>query len=227
MAFDWFKRLFKNQARTHALDLSNQASTQTSTHARDYDSIPDTSSIELEKDSLQLGLAAGYTGKSIHDINSSLTRIETLMPSKDWMTIQLSEHFRNHEENEQRRLEVMLKALNSIHSISLEASEPVKTRLLDKINETESHLGLSNRMKELIQLVKYYGEVNYFDISQKMNLTESGFRSLLTMTLRRTNELEKFEKDNRKWLRYKQTSASNTQTSVVQQQSETNNQTNL
>ena len=226
MAFDWFKRLIKHsstQARTQALDLNNQASTQTSTHARTEPYEP--SSIELNKESVQLGLAAGFTGRSIYDINTTLNRIETLMPSKDWLTIELSEHFRHHEENEQRRLETIITALNSIHSISLEAPEPLKTKLLDRISKAEGNLGLSNRMRELIQMVKYYKEVNYSDLAQKMNLTESGLRSLLTMTLRRTNEIEKFERDNRKWLKYKQDSALSTQSSVQTSEHQLDNQT--
>jgi hypothetical protein len=202
MAFDWLKRVLKIQTRTHALDSNTQANTHALTHARTQ--TYETDSIDLDKESVQLGLAAGFTGRSIHDIDTSLNRIEALMTSKDWMTVQLDEHFRQHEENEQHRLETIINALNSLHSISLEAPEPLKTRLLDKITATETHLGLSNRMKELIQLVKYYGEVNYFDLAHKMNITESGLRSLLTMTLRRTNEIEKFERDNRKWLRFKQ-----------------------
>jgi hypothetical protein len=216
MAFDWLKRVLKIQARTHALDSSTQANTHALTHARTESYEP--SSIELNKESVQLGLAAGFTGRSIHDIDASLNRIETLMASKDWMTVQLDEHFRQHESNEQQRLETILNALNSLHSISLEAPEPVKTKLLDRITVAETHLGLSNRMKELIQIVKYYGEVNYFDLAHKMNITESGLRSLLTMTLRRTNEIEKFERDNRKWLRYKQASALSTQTRTLEQE---------
>jgi hypothetical protein len=58
-----------------------------------------------------------------------------------------------------------------------------------------------------------------------MNLTESGLRSLLTMTLRRTNEIEKFERDNRKWLKYKQDSALSTQSSVQTSEHQLDNQT--
>ena len=224
MAFDWFKRLLKKQQYNQALDLSKQTFNQTNTQANNQTSEP--SSIELDKESIQLGLAAGYTGRSIYYINTTLNRIETLMPSKDWLTIELSEHFRHHEENEQRRLETIITALNSLHSISLEAPEPLKTKLLDKINLTESNLGLSNRMKELIQIIKLYGEINYSDLAQKMNLTESGLRSLLVMTLRRTNEIEKFERDNRKWLRYNQNTALNIQTSTNQSTYQPNNQTN-
>jgi len=213
MVFEWFKRLFKNN---QALDSSGQASTQTN----------EQSSIEFDKESVQLGIAAGYTGRSIHDINSTLNRIETVMPSKDWLTMQLSDHFRNHEESEQRRFETLVNALSSLHSISLEVPEPIKTRLLDKINLAEQNLGLSDRMKELVQLVRYSGEASYKDLTQKMGLTDSGFRSLLSMTMKRTIELEKFERNNKSYLRYrshevqsiKQTNAENAENKPTNQE---------
>lgn len=219
MAFDWFKRLFKNK----------QTNTQTNKQALTVES-PAEPSIELEKESIQLGIAGGLTGRFIHDIDKTLNRIETIMPSKDWLTIQLNEQFSQHEQNEQRRFETMVNALNTLHSISIEAPEPVKTRLIEEIHTVESRLGLSKRMKELIQLLKYSGEASYSDLAKKMDLTESGFRSLLAMTLTRTSEIEKFERDNRKWLRckqaYKQTGDLNTQTNVQTDVSTVETQTN-
>ncbi len=212
MAFDWFKRLFALNTQTN-----KQTNTQTNEQAQP---------IEIDKDSLQLGLAGGVTGRFIRDIDSTLNRIETLMPSKDWLTIQLQEQFTQHEENEQRRFETIVNALGTLHSISVEAPEPVRTQLLDTIRTVEAKLGLSKRMQELIQLVRYSGEASYHDLAQKMGLTESGFRSLLAMTLTRTNEIEKFERDNRTWLRYRQSNASNTQSSASSEDNQTNTQTN-
>ena len=213
MVLDWFKRLLK---KNQALDLSKQTNTQTNEQA----------SLEFDKESIQLGLAAGYTGRTIHDINSALNRIETIMPSKDWLLIQFEEHFRRHEENEQRRLEALLTALNSLRSISLEAPEPFKTKILDEIKIIESSLELSKRMKELIQLVKYSGEATYADLAKKMGITQSAFRSLLSMTMLRTNELEKIERNNKKYLRHnKQTSASSVQIDQNQSNEQTNTQT--
>jgi hypothetical protein len=225
MVFQWFKRLFKNKQAldsTQSLTQSlNQANTQTNTQPSDS-----SEPIEIEKESLQLGVAAGYTGRFIQDIHTTLNRIETLMPSKDWLVMQLREQFSQHEENEQKRFETLVNALNTIHSISIEAPEPVKARLLDTLSTAESRLGLSNRMKELVQLVKYSGEVSYPDLAKKMDLTESGFRSLLAMTLRRTNEVEKFERDGRKWLRYKKSDALSVQSSANPNHNQSNEQSN-
>jgi len=236
MVFDWFKRLFKNKQALVSIQTNKQTNTQTNKQALAIESTTESSleppaepPIELEKESLQLGIAGGLTGRFIRDIDKTLNRIETLMPSKDWLTIQLHEQFSQHEQNEQKRFETIVNALNTLHSISIEAPEPVKTRLIDEIHTVESRLGLSKRMKELIQLLKYSGEASYADLAKKMDLTESGFRSLLAMTLTRTNEIEKFERDNRKWLRckqtYKQTGDSNVQTDVSSVETETNKQT--
>ena len=70
MVFEWMKRLFKKDT-----SLDRQTNRQTDVL------IPE----EIEKDSLQLGFAAGYTGRSIHDIHKSLERIETMMPSREWI----------------------------------------------------------------------------------------------------------------------------------------------
>ncbi len=214
MVFDWFKRLLK---KNQALDLINQTNTQTNNQA----------SLEFDKESVQLGLAAGYTGRSIHDINDSLNRIETLMPSKDWLLIQLEQSFRQHEENEQKRLEIILGALNSLHLLSSEVPEPLKTKISNEIRTIESSLELSKRMKELIQLVKYFGKAPYADLAQKMGITQSAFRSLLSLTMPRTDELEKIEENNKKYLKYKgYNSASSSQSSVQTDQNQSNEQTN-
>ncbi|MBI2005497.1 MAG: hypothetical protein HYS80_01920 [Candidatus Aenigmarchaeota archaeon] len=169
---------------------------------------------ELEKDSLQLGFAAGYTGRSIHDINSTLNRIETMMPSKDWLLIELENQSKRLEEGDYSRLQVILEALGSLRSLSGQVSEPLKTQFLAKIDTVESKFEPSRRMKELIQLVKISGEVSFKNLAEKMNITGSALRTLIMMTLPRTNEIEKFDKGKKeKWLRYKrldvQTDASN------------------
>ncbi len=207
MIFDVFKRLFK------------QTNKQTDEQLKDVsDLVPS----ELEKDSLQLGFAAGYTGRSIHDINSTLGRIETMMPSKDWLVIELEKQSNQLEEGAQRRFQATIEALNSLRSLSGQAPEPLKTQLLDKIDVIESRYAPSDRMKELIQLVKLKGEASFKDLAKMMDLTDSGFRSMVMLTLPRTNEIEKFDKGTKeKWLRYKrpnvQTDASNTENQSINQ----------
>lgn len=198
MAFEWFKRLFK---KGQTLDLLKQTNEQTN----------EQTSIELEKESLQLGLAAGYTSRFIQDIHTTLNRIETLIPTKDWLSIQFDNHFKRHEENEEHRLETILHALNSLHNISSKIPEPLRSTVEEQVNVVETQLPLSKRMQTLIQLVKNVGEAPYSDLANQLKLTDSGFRSLLAMTLRRTNSLEKFERDNRKWLRFRKTNSLNEQ----------------
>ncbi|MBI2543002.1 MAG: hypothetical protein HYW24_02345 [Candidatus Aenigmarchaeota archaeon] len=223
MVLDWFKRLIKKQTSGQALDSINQtnkqADKQTNTQTSEY------SSLEFDKESVQLGLAAGYTGRSIHDINTTLNRIETLMPSKDWLLIQFEEHFHRHEENEQRRLEIVLKALNSLHLLSSQAPEPLKTKMLDQIKVVETNLELSRRMTELVQLVKYSGEATYKDLAAKMGITPSAFRSMLSLAMQRTNELEKIIRGNKKYLKYRNSStASSVQTDTNNEQNQSNEQ---
>lgn len=205
MAFEWFKRLFRQ--------TDKQTDVQTG----------ELTPSDLEKESLQLGFAAGYTGRSIHDINAALNRIEAILPNKDWLLIQFEELLRRQEESEQKRLEIILEALNSLRSLSAQAPEPLKGRLLDKISLVESKFEPSRRMKELIQLVKLTGQASFKDLAEKMNLSGSGLRSLVMMTLPRTNELEKFTVGKERWLRYKSSSVLDVQTDT---QNTTNEQTN-
>lgn len=206
MVFEWFRRLFKKDT-----SLDRQTDKQTDVY------IPP----EIEKDSLQLGFAAGYTGRSIHDIHKSLERIETMMPSRDWLLVQLEEQLKRHEEGEERRLQTLLNALESLRSLSLGAPEPLKTQLLDKITEIESKHAPSKKMIELIQLVKLSGQASFKDLAEKMDLSGSGFRTLVKLTLERTKEIEKFNIDKKtKGLRYK-TTISDVQTDKQTQEDHT------
>ncbi len=207
MIFDAFKRLFRQTDKQ--TDVQNNES-----------SVP----AEIQKDSLQLGFAAGYTGRSIHDINSSLNRIETMMPSKDWLVIELEKQSKQLEEGSQRRFQATIEALGSLRFLSGQAPEPLKTQLLDKIEVIESRYAPSGRMKELIQLVKLAGEASFKDFAKKMDLSDSGFRTMVMMTLPRTNEIEKFNKGGKeRWLRYKRPDA---QTDASIDQDQTNEQSN-
>lgn len=213
MVFDWFKRLFQKKT------FENYSNEQTDKQTNEL--MPS----ELEKDSLQLGFAAGYTGKSIHDINSALNRIEATMPSRDWLLVQFEEQMRRHEEGEERRLQTVLNALESLRSLSLQVPEPLRQEFTRQIDVIESKYKPSKKMKELVQLAKTYREASFSDLSDKMGLSPSGFRNLVWMTLRRTDEIETFTKkeDNRKkWLRYKSQTVSNAQTNASNGQIQTN-----
>ena len=216
MVFDWIKRLFQKKA------FENYSNKQTDKQTNEL--LPS----ELEKDSLQLGFAAGYTGRSIHDINKALGRIEATMPTRDWLLIQFEEQLKRHEEGEERRFQTIIEALESLRSLSLQVPKPLRQEITRQIDVIESKYKPSKKMKELVQLIKAYGEVSFSDLSDKMGLSPSGFRNLVWMTLRRTNEIETFTKkeDNRKkWLKYRSQTVSNAQTNVQTQENQTNEQT--
>lgn len=203
MVFNWFNKIFRKKTFENFSNKQTDKQTNELLHP------------ELEKESLQLGFAAGYTGRSIHDINAALNRIEAMMPTKDWLLIQFEKQFRHHEENEERRLQTILKALESLRSLSQQAPQPLKQALIKQIDTIENKYKPSKKMLELIQLVKAYGEASFADLAEKMGLSSSGFRNLVWMTLRRTDELETFTKkedSKRKWLRYKSKTVSDVQT---------------
>jgi leucyl aminopeptidase len=170
-------------------------------------------SIELQKESLQLGIAAGYTSKLLREIESSLIRIESQMITKDWFssksekqTPQLVEIMKQHDENEQKRFEAIQNSLNSFRSIAQVSPEPMKSELFQEIEKIESQLPLTGKMKEVLQIVKEVGEISYDDLAKKLNLTEvSGLRGLLSNMVKRTDQIERFERDRKGWIRHKKT----------------------
>lgn len=166
-------------------------------------------SIELQKDSLQLGLAAGYTGRTIREIESSLTRIESQVVTKDWFLSRFEDHapelidlFKTHEENEQKRFEAVQNILISLQQTAEKTPEPIKTELFQQINAIEHYLPLTPKMNELLQIVKESGEISYDDLHNKLGITVSALRGLLANMMKRTDQIERFEKNNKGWVRY-------------------------
>lgn len=166
--------------------------------------------IKLEKDSLQLGIAAGYTGRSLREIESSLLRIESQMPSKDWFltnfvdrTQELINLFKIHEENEQNRFETIQNLLDSLSQTARKAPEPVRTELFEHIKVIEGQFPITRKMQQLISVVEEFKEISYSELALKLCISESALRGLLTLTIRRTNSIERFDKFGRGWVRFK------------------------
>jgi len=165
--------------------------------------------VELQKDSLQLGIAAGYTGRSLREIESSLIRIESQMSSKDWFLTQFEDRtpelinlFKIHEENAQRRFESIQNILISLQKSAVNAPEPLKAELIQKISSIERQLPLTSKMKELLQIVNQYNEISYDELASKLNISVSALRGLLANVMKRTNEIERFDKNRKGWARY-------------------------
>lgn len=223
--FDPFRRLFGKKAQPVPLQSDAKALQSASSAFEALQSVQSTEeipseapstiptnepSIELEKDSLQLGIAAGYTGKSIREIENSLQRIESQMTSKDWFLSQFKETIaglvnilREHELNEQKRFEALQNSVNSLRLIAQISPEPIKSKLFTEIGTIEAQLSLTPKMKELLQIVKDSSEISYEDLCQKLGISVSALRGMLTNMTKRTGNIERFEKDNRGWVKYK------------------------
>lgn len=166
----------------------------------------DATSLTIEKDSLQLGIAAGYTGRSIRDIETSLNRIETNMVTKDWFAIKLEEAMKEYEKKHENRLFTLENALNSL--LKFFESLPLRNRVETTLKSLEA-TRLTNKMKDLINVVKSTGELSYSDLAIRLNISQDALRGLLSLVSRRTLEIERFERENKGWVRYRSDSISN------------------
>lgn len=170
---------------------------------------PQFTQIPMHKESLELGLAAGYAGKSLKGIEASLERLESQATTKDWFsntfedkTPELIETLKRHEENDQKRFEILFNTLKSSQTMAEGAAEAVKTSIFTA-KTLESQLQPTPKMIELIRIAKEVGEISYKDLAQKLLIGEDALRGLLTNTIRRSKEIERFERDNKGWVRYR------------------------
>jgi hypothetical protein len=179
--------------------------------------------IELQKESLQLGVAAGYTGRAIKDMEIALARIESQMITKDWFLSNLRYKIpeimgildemkiilEKHEIITTKRFDSIESALNRISVVSEQAPEPIKTAINNEIDSIIQTMPLTSKMKKLISIVHESGQISYDDLGVKLGLTRSALRGLLANAMKRTDEIERFSIDNKGWVRHK----SNSQTS--------------
>ena len=167
-------------------------------------------STEIQRESYHLGLAAGYTGKSLREIENSLQRIETMMVTKDWFLNQFPDYtselvtvFKEHENNEQRRFEAIIESINRISNVAKAAPEPIRSELMAEITSLEQKLPLTPKMEQLLGIVKESKQVSYEELASKLGIELSALRGLLTLMSKRTNEIERFKVNGQGWVRYK------------------------
>lgn len=180
--------------------------------------------IELQKDSLELGMAAGYAGRSLKEIESSMLRIENLMASKEWFSSQFGPQLRAiydsmqvHDENTSKKLEMIELLLQSLEKTAKKAPEPLKTELLEQIETLESQVRTPTRkMQKLLEVVKAHGEISYTDLAAELDIHESALRGLLSNTVRRIKNIVRLEKDRKGWVKYNPDSNDLNQTSINQ-----------
>lgn len=171
----------------------------------------------LEKDSFQLGLAAGYTGRSIKEIEHSLTRIESQMPTKDWFKTEfedktpelakilenIRDSLKEHDLSMQNKFEAIQSSLGKMQTAAINLPEPVRTDILKEIEVMRSQIPLSAKMIELVSVVKALGELSYENLATRLSITIPALRGLLSNTMKRTDEVERFKYDGKGWVRYK------------------------
>lgn len=147
----------------------------------------ETQQLTIDRKSVQLGMAAGYTGSSIRNIESSLTRIESQMVSKDWLAVKLEEE----RKLGRQVLDGLSQRLEFIEQMLRQG--PAKSVYEEK---------LSSKMAEVISVVKEHKEMSYEELAGKLNLQVSTLRGLLSNILKRNDMIERFLVENRGWVRY-------------------------
>lgn len=143
-------------------------------------SYPEKESVSIERDSYHLGLAAGYTGRSIKEIEASLSRIEAQMATKDWVSIKLQEQMEKMEKLLAERLEIKGR------------------RTASKIEQP-----LTPRMEEVLMILRQERAMSYADLALRMDIGISDLRSLLTHMAKRTSKIERFSVGKAGWVKYK------------------------
>ncbi len=223
MFFDRLKNFILRKVRNQSINqspinqsITNQSEIFSSSKGMPEMSLPSTfpsltaqqnTTDELLKDYFQLGLAAGYTGRSLRSIDDSLVRIESQMATKEWVNAQINEKLeiiidflKKHEENAQKRFETLSNLLSKLIGAPLSISnESTKTFLSKPLAVTET---ITPRMQALIEIVKQNKEMSYTDLANALGITENGLRGLLSNVIKRTSSIQRFKRNGKGWVRF-------------------------
>ncbi len=197
MVFNWLRHLFKRSKALESAsnDLTSMQSDLSSLENQSLQSAPNTETgpIEIEKDSLHLGIAAGYTGRVLRDIEASLNRIETQMVTKDWMTIQVKDDL-------EKRLSTVQQTLSDMSNLASTLPSPEQSQLLEKIRSIESNLPLTPQMERISAILEETKEISYEELASKLGIQVSALRGLLSLMSKRTQKIVRTEKEGKGWL---------------------------
>lgn len=198
MVFGWFKRLFnRNQSlQSASIDsLSLQSDSQAlENQSLQSASIDENKSMEIQKDSLHLGIAAGYTGRVLRDIEASLNRIETHMVTKDWMTMEVKDDL-------DKRLEIIQRALTGVSDIADSLPQPQRSQIIEQVQSIESNLPITPKMIKVLDILQEQKEISYDELASKLGITVSALRGLLSQMTKRTQKVSRIEKEGKGWLK--------------------------
>jgi DNA-binding CsgD family transcriptional regulator len=174
------------------------------------------STISIDKESLKVGMAAGYISRSLISIEDGIERIEISMPSKEWITMNIlpkieqvqqaiyniREILMDHERNEEKRFEVLLEAINKLKTMALSLPEPIKTEILSTAASLKS-AALTPKMRQILDILKERREISYQELAERLGITTDGLRGILSRMVKVCDEIERFEKDGKGWIRIK------------------------
>lgn len=200
---------FTNYEQKHDKEYENQGSSTVTKLSHP---------LELQRESLQLGVAAGYTGKSLREIESSLSRIESQMPSKDWFTTNFEDNSQDilnlltyvknllekHDSSASNRLESIENALNRLSSTARTSPEPVRQKIVREIETIRSNLPLTSKMKQLVRIVQENGDISYENLASNLGISKSSLRGLLSNTIKRTDKISRHSVNGNGHVKYNQ-----------------------
>ena len=208
MVFEWFKRLIKNQSINQSDESINHSINQSLNQSINQSNAE--ADIRLQKDSLELGLAAGYAGHSLKTIESSIERLESMTLTKQWAENYLLPLLKSIDDNEQKRFETLLSVLNNLRDASYKATRDIQNVFEKPIIDIEKEVSKSPKLtpqtQKLLSILKEVGEISYSDIYNRMGMeSEDGLRGFLSVVEKKTGLIERFEKEGsrKKWVRLK------------------------
>lgn len=186
--------------------------------APQYESKRIEETLQINKEALQLGVAAGYTGRALRHIEESLLRIESLMVTKDWFktefqditpqlmqTLQLFRHLiEEHEKNEQTRFEYLQETLKRLEIIAPKAPEPIKKEIEKAVEEIKVGTKLSYQMEKIMKILEERKEISYEELAALLNYKYvSTVRGLISSMKKRTDKIVTFIKNKKGWIRFR------------------------
>jgi hypothetical protein len=204
------ERIDLNRSESMNQSIESSKSTVTSSEKEEK------STISIDKESLKVGVAAGYISRSLISIEEGIERIENSMPSKEWISMNvtskieqvqqaiyiLREILMNHERNEEKRFEVLLEAINKLKTIAPSLPEPIKTEILSTAASLKSAT-LTPKMQQILDILKERREISYQELAEKLGITTDGLRGILSRMVKVCDEIQRFEKDGKGWIRIK------------------------
>jgi hypothetical protein len=216
-----WQSIFKLFRRKEALQLESE---RIESLDKALSSIPtsDEKVLQIDKEALQLGVAAGYASRSLKNIEDSLFRIESLIVTKELFKTELKEInsqiiqtlqalqsikqlMEEHEAKEQSRFEKIIEALTKLESAAYKAPEPIRKEILTQIEKIEAELPLTERMSKILSILKERKEISFRELAQLLGYKHvSTVRGLISLMKRRMNQIETFRMNREGWVRLRE-----------------------